>query len=156
MLIHNIPIYGKIPNRFINTIIKLELNTPKYIWNDLKGIYISDYPNECKGQAGLYVANECEYGFIDFDIFYSDGTKEELHLENDDMPCIFIEGGKFVDEYNFAFNIMHEVGHHNKIKEEKFCHKFASYYVNNNIFQKFIHITYAPGKRKCKHRNKLA
>ncbi|PJZ18001.1 hypothetical protein CEW46_31010 [Bacillus cereus] len=155
--IKNIPIYGDVPREYVSSLFKISRMTPDHIWKGIKGIYISnnedtdntrhyacyghlDDPDEPLG--GGYVLITC----MDYQ-----GEKVTYTIDKaEQLPFIFIDAGLIPDEWNFVFNLMHEVGHHNDPKfgihdhedEEVYAHRFALQFVTEDVFDRKHHIPY--------------
>jgi hypothetical protein len=133
--IHNVPIYGRLPERFINTLTKIEAVTTKDDWNGLTYLATCDMelelsPDNPNIAGGSYLYNDLPF---EVDVTYEDGTVETFAVPGESSPVIFLESGLFKSEYWFACTLFHELGHHNdplkRIEPSKeveiFAHKFA-------------------------------
>jgi len=151
MKIFDIPIIGKTNQQHLSVVNKLEKYTPKSIWQGIKTIYSTDAESCISGTYITRDKKELESN-ASLTIIHKDGSLENLKLDNDSLPVIILFG-KCKDEYNIAFNLLHEVGHHNDCGKEWEAHRFASQFVNTklNIFDKKEHITFSGG---CKENNK--
>jgi len=150
MKLFNIPIIGKINQSCLTALYKVENNTPESIWKGIKGIYSTDEKSHI---CGTYIESDKEgKSSLNFILTYKDKSIEKISLCEQTLPIIIISSGNFKDEYNFAFNLLHEVGHHNGCNQEWKAHKFASQYVNINsgIYCKKEHHTFVGGKEGSK------
>jgi len=151
MKIFNIPIYGKVNPSCLDIINKIEIHTPVSKWKGIKSIYSTDMiiPKDKRfGRNGFYASKRKDgiKAHLNFTLDYEDKSCEEFNVREEDLPIIFISSGSFIDEYNLAFVLMHEVGHHNGYHKEWEAHKFASNFIKPNIFNKKEHISYGNGK----------
>lgn len=128
--IHGIPIVGKIPEKYINTLKYLEELTEARLWKGLKSIYINEYEasrevfeaNKHDLALGNYLkpAWKEEGQFIKLDLFDKNKNVTRYELFKKDLPAIAIEAGFIYEEYWFAVVLLHELGHHvNREKELK-------------------------------------
>lgn len=142
--IHNVPVYGRLPHRFQETLTKIEAHTLSTDWHGLAYIVSCDEDMELSPETpeitgGNYWYNQTEEPFT---IKYADGSKEEFVIPADNKPIIYIESGLFKSEYWFAFTLIHELGHHNDPSKaiqyskevEIFAHTFALSKINSDNF----------------------
>lgn len=138
--IHNVPVYGRLPQRFANTLTKIEAVTSPNEWDEVAYIVSSDEyveltPDNRNVAGGRYLQTDW------LRVKYDDGSKEVFETE---MPqrLIYIEAGFFRSEYWFAFTLLHEIGHHNdpakptqsSREAEIFAHTYALDRVQNADF----------------------
>lgn len=109
--IHNVPVYGKLPKNHLNTLDELSKITTEEEWKGIKGIYCTDAVFSY-GILGSYVTAKQDDtdSFCTLNTNYKNGACIKVDLKYDDLPAIFLSS--FDDEYSFAINTMHELGHH--------------------------------------------
>lgn len=119
--IHKVPIYGRLPQSHLETLSKLEQITTPLEWLGIKGIYCTD--GIINGVCGSYAAptkvgSPCS---VNFSIGFKNGVGVSLSLDENTVPAIILSS--FNDEYAFAINTMHELGHHINREKEKMQNK---------------------------------
>jgi hypothetical protein len=164
--IHDVPVYGRLPQRFQNNLIRIESITTAADWKGIKFICSSDKelelsPNNPNINGGNYLYNDEPFGWP---VTYEDGTEEIFIGPGERVPIIFLNSGLFKSEYWHVFTLLHELGHHNDPSKptisskivEKFAHHFALDRVNKGNFT-FINeqppMFYDEAKREWKASN---
>ncbi|RJE88716.1 hypothetical protein D3P07_12065 [Paenibacillus sp. 1011MAR3C5] len=139
--IHAVPVYGRLPQRFVGLLPKIEAITSPNEWSGLSYIVCCD--EDIDTTVHQNIAGGMYLRHAELNVKYSDGTEEYFYI-GEGRPVIYIEGGLHRSDYWFAFDFIHELGHHNDpdlpieaptVEAELFAHTFALNRVIKDDFQ---------------------